>query len=675
MQRKAAGQKVLILGVDGMDPSLTSKFVNEGKMPNTKKIIEMGAQRKDLVLLGGVPTITPPLWTTLSTGAYPNTHGITCFWLNNNDVPSKLIYALNSTLCKAEPLWNVTAESGKKTLVWHWPGSSWPPTSDSPNLHVVDGASPAQINQAGLQCDSEKVAVAATSMEKVIYQPRPKIESGAGCILTDVNDHVGEVWSDQMMGGAQYMENLILDFHDGEEANDYYHPDLINSPLKEAAGWAAAPEGAKEFTIITSTGLVRRPALLLKNSQGIYDKVAIYKSKKESEPLVTLKEGESPMVIDDVKVGEETFQASRYYKVFEIAPDGSSVRVYMSNALKINIPAFFHPQSLYQDVIDHVGHVPSITSSGYTSELIEKGILPSWTNYIQWQTDAMNHVIEKHDYDVVFSHLHNIDLCGHQFWHWLIDRKKWLDVENWTKGDQYFGYVERVYEDTDKYFGGFMHLLDEGWTIIITSDHGLLCSEEHSPLLGDAFGCNIRVMEELGYTVLKKDADGKDLKKIDWEKTKAVAPRGSHIYINLKGRYPNGSVDPKDKEALETEIISALYNYRDPETGRRVVSHALRNRDAALIGMSGPECGDIIYFIEQGFNRLHGDATSTMTGTRGTSVSPIFIAAGKGIKKGFTTDRVIRQVDVAPTIAVLAGVRMPAQCEGAPIYQILEEEY
>ena len=44
-------------------------------------------------------------------------------------------------------------------------------------------------------------------------------------------------------------------------------------------------------------------------------------------------------------------------------------------------------------------------------------------------------------------------------------------------------------------------------------------------------------------------------------------------------------------------------------------------------------------------------------------------------KKGFITDRVIRQVDVTPTIATLAGVRMPAQCEGAPIYQILDWEF
>lgn len=35
----------------------------------------------------------------------------------------------------------------------------------------------------------------------------------------------------------------------------------------------------------------------------------------------------------------------------------------------------------------------------------------------------------------------------------------------------------------------------------------------------------------------------------------------------------------------------------------------------------------------------------------------------------------IREVDITPTIAALAGVRMPAQCEGAPAYQIFAEEF
>ena len=76
--------------------------------------------------------------------------------------------------------------------------------------------------------------------------------------------------------------------------------------------------------------------------------------------------------------------------------------------------------------------------------------------------------------------------------------------------------------------------------------------------------------------------------------------------------------------------------------------------DLIVILNDGSSCSSILFFT--------------------SSVSPIFISAGKGLKKGCLTNRVIRQVDVAATIAHLGGVRMPAECEGAPIYQILEEE-
>ena len=71
---------------------------------------------------------------------------------------------------------------------------------------------------------------------------------------------------------------------------------------------------------------------------------------------------------------------------------------------------------------------------------------------------------------------------------------------------------------------------------------------------------------------------------------------------------------------------------------------------------------------------MHGDSLSTTEGYFGTSVSPIFFAAGAGLKKGFYTERVIREVDLAPTVSVLMDLPVPAQCEGAPIYQILEEK-
>ncbi|MBO5366341.1 MAG: nucleotide pyrophosphatase, partial [Peptococcaceae bacterium] len=102
---------------------------------------------------------------------------------------------------------------------------------------------------------------------------------------------------------------------------------------------------------------------------------------------------------------------------------------------------------------------------------------------------------------------------------------------------------------------------------------------------------------------------------------------------------------------------------------------ALRNKDAVHIGLGGPESGDIVYCLAEEFNQHHGDSLSTYQGHEHTSVSPIFVGAGPGFKQDYYTDRIIRQIDVAPTIAALFGVRMPAQAEGAPAYQILDWEF
>ena len=121
--------------------------------------------------------------------------------------------------------------------------------------------------------------------------------------------------------------------------------------------------------------------------------------------------------------------------------------------------------------------------------------------------------------------------------------------------------------------------------------------------------------------------------------------------------------------------MTDLYGYRDKTTGKRVVSVALRNKDAVLLGQGGPEAGDICLWIAEGYNNDHADSLSTTYGAEGTSVSPIFMAAGPGIKAGYKTDRVIRQVDVAPTLAVLGGVRLPAQNEASIVHQILTETF
>lgn len=718
MKRAPLTEKLLVLGIDGMDSRTARRLVDAGRMPNLASLLQRGCARDDLAQLGCIPTITPPCWTSLATGTYPGTHGITCYWRQAPESLDAVVYNLDSRNCEAEQLWNVTAEAGKKTLVWHWPGSSWPPSSDSPNLSVVDGTQPGSVNMGIAQMDWEKVVVADASVEQQVYAPRLDRPLCVGCIINDVEaiagtqqdapsrldkpTGIGGIITDVagvnagvregvVIGGDEDDEMMELWWGDGarsggeirtyvtcfEETEIYIGSkvayDAVIAPLQPARGWESpAAAGALEFSITVASGAESRPALVLPDESGRFTRVAIFHDKTAAEPLVTLRPGQmSALVLDELAGKGGRAPSCRIYKLLELAEDGSSVRLWVSNALDATNDVLWSPRSLYGEVTGAVGPVPPVSLiGGEDDELVREVFLPSWDAYNHWQADALNHLIETQGYEVVFSHLHNVDCAGHQLWHLAKNLPPWQHVDEET----YQRFIDEVFVQTDDYIGEFLHLLDEGWTILLVSDHGLLVGENVPPLIGEYGGLNVPVMEELGYTVMKRDAEGNKLREVDWSKTRAVQIRSNYIYLNLKGRDKHGIVEPEDAYELEEQIISDLYNYRDPETGKRVIGIALRNKDAVIIGAGGPEAGDIFFSIEEGHNRLHGDSLTTARGSYETSVTPIFAAAGPGVRQGQTITRTVRQVDVAPTAAVLLGVRFPAQCEGAPLYQLFSEE-
>ena len=681
MERKARADKILLLGVDGLDPRLTRKYVDMGLMPNVKKYIETGAQRHDLVLLGGHPTVTPPMWTTLATGCYANVHGITGFFRNGKEIGEQG-YNLDSRYCKAEQLWNVFAEAGKKTLVWHWPGSAWPPSSDNPNLMVVDGTSPGSVGMAVATVDTEHLVGASTQIEAVTFKPKAAGDAHEACIINDAPVEESDILSDiNSLADRGDTEFIIYKPSQQTTAVTENPLDLAQSPIKPASGWAAAPADAKEFTVLLSNGLIRRPALILKNEEkGIYDRIAIYKSKKETEPLCVCPLGEMvPEVFDEAIKNDKKYEkVNRNFRLLKLGEDGNTLTLYVSSGMDATNDSVWHPKRLFKEVTENVGYpTPTSMLGCQDSLLITECMLANWYVTADWQAAALLHLIESEDLDVIFSHFHAVDLEEHMFIKHLADRpfnRNPVSVaEKW---------MEDLYVQTDYYLGKFVHLLDEGWTILIFSDHAQVAPAHTIPLLIDMNGMCTPLMEQLGYTVTFKDENG-EVTGIDWSKTRAIIQREGHVYLNIKGRdkhtLPDGTVidgivDPADQYELEEQIMTDLYSLKSPETGHRIVSVALRNRDAVLLGQGGPEAGDIIVWHAEGYNFDHADCISTTLGENDTSVSPIFIASGKGLKKGYETDRIIRQIDFAPTVAVLGGVRMPAQCEGAPAYQIFEEE-
>ena len=701
LRTKGLTDKLLMRGIDGMDPRFTKRMIAEGKMPNTKKLMEMGSCRDDLMLLGAVPTITPPMWATLGTGCYPMTHWIMDYNLSGDD--KEITYAaFYSTFLKVQPLWNITAEAGKKTLVWHWPGGAWPPTIDNENLITVDGSSPGAVCAFSSARDFDTVFIASTKAQKPSYMPmavrNSKLEGDEKLSYLGIpqqSSRSAEAKELLQKYYDEYVENLgvegytvpgsfvtnAIQFEDADkefsgrglmwDLADFPTSASI-SPIFPPQGWGfEVPADSKEFVMLTGMGKVVRFGLILKNADGKYDRVAMYADKAKDEPIKVLENDVfTPYVMDVFPRQDGTMEnVHRTFRALEIAEDGSYVRIWASRGMSCEDDSVWTPKSLFKEITDKFGQVvPTSQMTGNDPEMILKCNHPQWELSARWQSKCMHYMIEEHGVEVIFSHYHGPDLEGHNYMKYLKER----DTSKITEA-QALEYAAATYSLTDEYIGSFMHLIDDGWTIIVFSDHAQICPEGEAHVIGESCGICVDPLASMGYTVMKKDENGNSLPEVDWSKTRAVQTRSNSIYINLKGRDPHGIVDPADKYELEEQIITDLYGYKDPKTGHRIVSMALHNKDAVLLGLGGPMGSDIVFFVHDDYCYDHGNGLSTACGHNNTTLSPIFLAAGPGIKQNYRTDRYIREVDVAPTAAVLLGVDIPEQCEGAPAYQILSE--
>lgn len=252
MQRKALAEKILLLGVDGLDPRLTKKYVAEGKMPHMAEYIKRGACREDLVMLGGHPTVTPQCGRLWQQAVMPMSTASQDF-IDMVGISIPIDYNMDSRNCHAEQLWNVFAEAGKKTLVWHWPGSSWPPSSDNPNLMVIDGTSPGSVGMATSQVEAEYLAVANEQIAEVTYVPKAGVQASAACVITDLDvesdNSAYDMSAQHSKMGRTGMKRYITSLKQHSTGATENALDLSRSPIKPAEGWAAAPAEAKEFTV------------------------------------------------------------------------------------------------------------------------------------------------------------------------------------------------------------------------------------------------------------------------------------------------------------------------------------------------------------------------------------------------------------------------------------------
>lgn len=678
-------RRAMMIGLDGADPVIVKKLVAEGRMPNMKKILEKGVATESLDMLGVFPTVTPPNWATLATGNYPATHGVTCF-LNHTLGKSLGITELNwdSRRVESELIWEAFEDEGKKCIMLNY-CEAWPNRVEGSNNIFVDGTGvvPFLRSSVGFQ----KMVFMKDDYPTTKEVPHTVTQGSGDCVV--YNDQVDEfAKKDQVqqgmtkeelkaaMGGSHFRtppleaDAYVMYDVSAEEAANADNIDKLYSPIKEAKNWGFdVPSNAKEALITMNNSLTRRYALLTASNGKDFDTITLYASKKEDKPMAVVPVGQwSKAIIDVFSINDSNTKVAYYIRAIDLAADGSEGKFYISHVMNLEDDSYYYPKSVHKDLLEAVGPMCYFATFDRHTKAGDDIALEAFDLVNDWHMRATAHLFDSNpDWQLFYIHLHSIDLCNH----WYINEAVDGSHPEWQRHARV---IEEIYEINDKYLKTVLDYMDDNTSVVVTSDHAAIprSAGYHNPGIGELSGINTKVMSDLGFTKVNPIPGMEGMYTIDWTQTKAINHRTSHIYINLKGRDPDGIVEPEDYEATVQEVISALYGYRDPKSGDRVVSFAMTREEMKAIGMGGDHCGDIFFQLTRNFGMEHANTPNDVT-NEGYSVGCLCVMAGAGFKQGQFIKRPVRNVDIVPTLCHLVGNRMPHDVEGGIVYQALSE--
>jgi predicted AlkP superfamily phosphohydrolase/phosphomutase len=415
---------------------------------------------------------------------------------------------------------------------------------------------------------------------------------------------------------------------------------------------------------------------------GMYDRVSISPSRNFSDSIVVLSPGEwSGWVRARFKTADQGEAEGAFrFKLIELSPDGTRMRLYRSDAYPTDGRFCSNPE-LGQRLVAELG--PYI-HSGMTVGLHCHGQLDWETadkvmaEEAEWWAQAAYMAMKSTDASLLVLHWHILDEIGHRFVPLVDPTGTHYDPQ---KADEYWEIIRNYYRAADRFVGAFLERFDDGETLFtVVSDHGMPANKKAVSL--------INLFKRRGWVALTPDGKG-----VDWSRSKLFFAQ-NHLWINLRGRDKGGVVPPEEYLPLRSEVIAAMRDLKDPETGEHVFAFVLSREDAPMVGLWGDYIGDLVFCYSGGYRwsgpevlRMgeervvfpcgggnHGPMIPTYE-TDVTSVMGVLIMSGPGIRPGVKLSKAeqakICTTDVAPTLSYLMGLDSPAQTEGRVLREFL----
>jgi len=630
-------KKVIVLGLDGLDPKILSALMEMGRLPNFKKLADMGS----LQPLGTtMPALSPVAWSSFITGMTPGGHGIADFIARDPETYTPVFAIYENT----EP--DLTISVGDV----HLPIKGGGPVNHRQGkpfwAYLTERDIPAWISKIPTNFPVEETAtksIAGMGTPDLVdsygvfsyytsdpFEDYPNLEGGE-VVYVDVNKNVVR---SNLLGPVN---SLVTpkDTSTDKYANTTKIPfDVYLDPKADGArldiqGQSIllkrgeySPWVTVTFDLLPMIGAVQGIARFL--LKGVAPNFQLYVTPINIDPSA-----QAAPVTYPAEFGAE------------IARD---IGAFWTKGLPADVKAFDHK------VINDEEYVGQ-------ADLILKERMALFDH--QWS---------RFDGGLFYFYVSSTDQDAHMMWR-NMDK---THPKHHESDVRFAGWIPHLYEEMDKLVAKVLPAVDDKTLVLVCSDHGFA-------QFARQFHLNTWLRDN-GYLKLKDGAEKKEetsIFDVDWSQTVAYGVGFNGLYMNLKGRERDGIVTPEKAVEISARLIRDLEAITDLETGQRPVAKVYR-REEMYVGPATPMMPELLVGYTPGYRNASASVLGS-TGKPTINLNPWAWSGDHSMARDLvpgtllSSQKVARAntsiLDLPVTILDFFGVEKPEQMVGTSIFR------
>ncbi len=613
-------KKAVVIGLDCLSPKLAERFAEEGILPNMKRLMDEGAYVKALPCF---PAWTPTNWTTIATGAYPGTHGVFAWGTHRPgeaDEVTNRKWAMASSSCSAEYIWETAAREGLNTVLFYFVG--YPQTTDRA-VHLDWLMSPGDyfFEICSSQCYSS-------------FNER----------ATLIDFVPAQGWQGLPNDGPEHLEARI-------------------AVVPKAGG-----SGPEYNLLVTGTN-------------EDYEAVVLSR-EKDMRKGIRLRPGEwTKWLVEDFEIDQGTVHGSVRFKLLELSKDGSKVALYRSQVYPLR--GFSVPEDVSGELIELLGpYINEDAGHAYARSWIDWETLEQELAYqIDWIGKASRHLMDRSNASLYFIHWHLLDTLQHHCLGLIDPVGANYDPE---KADAAWDEMRKGYALADRLVGELCKMADEETVVVVVSDHGNSPNRKRVSLVNLFLekGWMVTTRDSEGRLIIDEAKSKVRINSLHiYVNLEGREPEGvvsSGQYEALRTEVVNALLslrDPIDGEpaialAVKKEDAGLMGMWGEGVGDVIFVyspGHAWTGEEVLRLGEQR------IIFRSGGAN--HGPQPP-WTETEISSNYATLIMRGPGVREGKrreARDPAAKLADVAPTISHVLGIPAPRHSQGRVLFELLDE--